>query len=123
MEGPQGLWSKGWGPVSWEVTWSGKGRPVRGYRYDRGKGAQVSGDMVAWEQQTGGSHRSWGAGQGPGPAVHPPLSYLCQELVTLQQLHLGLQLSDVGGRGICNNTGAREPSASVTRGRATSRKR
>lgn len=39
------------------------------------------------------------------PCTLPTAAYLCEELVTLQQLHLGLQLSDVGGRGICNTRG------------------
>lgn len=37
---------------------------------------------------------------GPAPALGVQPAYLRQELVTLQKLHLGLQLPHVGGRGI-----------------------
>lgn len=53
-----------------------------------------------------GGHWNSGGWQGPRwpssavgivPTVCPWLAYLCKDLVTLQQLHLGLQLPDVGG--------------------------
>ena len=37
---------------------------------------------------------------GPTAALRVQPAYLRQELVTFQQLHLGLQLPHVGGRGI-----------------------
>lgn len=49
-----------------------------------------------------GGHGSGGRVSRRVPVSRPQPAYLCEELVTLQQLHLGLQLSDVGGRGICN---------------------
>lgn len=64
--------------------------------------------MGCWGHEVGRDQRPPGAGGGAWSGgwwqgtvvlgVQP--AYLRQELVTLQQLHLGLQLPHVGGRGI-----------------------
>lgn len=72
----------------------------------RGKGAPGKpGHSWALDRGVGGrAHADPQSAVGTAPRSRPQPAYLCEGLVTLQEPHLGLQLPDVGGRGICKDT-------------------
>ena len=79
--------------VSLEVTLGGSGGQVGCWGHEAGRNPQRP-------PGAGGQALERREVPGPTPALGVQPAYLRQELVTLQKLHLGLQLPHVGGRGI-----------------------